>query len=393
MPKGVYAQAGYFPNRFARRNQAVRKIPQIEPVFGPQEREAVLEVMDSGFVSEGRKTREFEAAIAKFLGVPHAIAVNNATIALTIALLGLGVGAGDEVIVPDFTFIATANAVSLTGATLVFADISLETFTLDLADAERRITPRTKAIIPVHLNGRAPGMERLMQLASAHHLAVVEDAAQALGSAQRGKFFGTFGDAGVFSLGATKIITSGQGGIVVTHRKELYEAFARIKDHGRASRSAEVHEIFGFNSKFTDLQAAMGLAQFRKLAERMAQKRRLFEWYRELLDGVEAVEVPPMNLREEVPWFVDVLCADRAALENHLRAAGIETRRFYRPVHAQPCYARPGSFPNTERIAHCGLWLPSSITLSRSDVEFICSEIAALRPARAVRAVQHTPAD
>src|SRR6266849_9118561 len=197
----------------------MKRIPQIEPLLGIEEREEVLGVLDSGFITEGKKTREFEAELAHYLQVPYVVSANNATIALTIALRGLGIGPGDEVIVPDFTFIATANAVSLAGAEPVFADVSRETFTLDLGDAERRITSRTRAILPVHLNGRASDMKQAGEFARKHRLALIEDAAQALGSSQRGQFLGTCGDAGVFSLGTTKRITSGQGGIILTRRK------------------------------------------------------------------------------------------------------------------------------------------------------------------------------
>jgi perosamine synthetase len=355
----------------------MKKIAQIEPQFGAEERDAVLEVMNSGFITEGKKTRQFEGAVAEFLSVPFAIVVNNATLALTIALKALGIGAGDEVIVPDFTFIATANAVCLAGAAPVFADVTPDAFVLDLADAEKRITSRTKAIVPVHLNGRAPKMQELLGLAGRHGLAVVEDAAQALGSGQGGRYLGTFGDAGAFSLGTTKIITSGQGGIIVTRHRDLHEQFVRIKDHGRMARAAEMHEIHGFNSKFTDLQAALGLAQFRRLPERMGKKRQLFAWYREFLGGVPGVTVPAIDLGESVPWFVDLLCEDREGLESHLSAAGIETRRFYRAIHSQPCFRIDARYPVAEEIASRGLWLPSSVNLTRPVVEFICEEISA----------------
>ena len=352
-------------------------IPQIVPVLGPEEREEVLKVMNSGFITEGRKTREFEADLAKYFGVPHALVVNNATMALAIALRGLGIGPGDEVIVPDFTFIATANAVSLAGAVPAFADVSRETFTLDLADAERRITSRTRAIIPVHLNGRASDMRQAADFARKHKLALIEDAAQAMGSAQRGQFLGTFGDAGVFSLGTTKIITSGQGGIILTRRRDLHEAFARIKDHGRLVRSAEIHDTIGFNSKFTDLQAALALAQFRKLPERVEKKRQIFRWYRDFLARAAEIAMPPMDLLENVPWFVDVLCDDRAGLASAMKAAGIEPRNFYLPIHSQPCYRIEGNYPVTQEISARGLWLPSSVNLTQADVACICAEIAA----------------
>jgi perosamine synthetase len=353
----------------------MKKIPQIEPVLGPEETAAVLGVMESGFITEGRKTRELENEMARFFGGPHAIVVNNATLALTIALEALGIGPGNEVIVPDFTFIATANAVSLAGAKPVFADIDRKTFTLDLADAEARITRRTAAIVPVHLNGRSLDMDALGALAKKHGLAIVEDAAQAMGSARGGQYLGTFGDAGIFSLGTTKIITAGQGGVILTRRDDLRDACARIKDHGRLSRSAEVHDTLGFNSKFTDLQAAGALAQFRKLPERIEKKRALFREYTAGLAGIADIAIPPMDLGEAVPWFVDILCIGRDALELHLAGHGIETRRFYLPVHSQPCYRAAGDYPATQEISARGLWLPSSINLSRSDVEHVCARV------------------
>jgi perosamine synthetase len=292
-----------------------------------------------------------------------------------VALLGLGIGVGDEVIVPDFTFIATANAVTLAGANPVFADVSGATFTIDLEDAESRITSRTRAIIPVHLNGRAPDMNILLGVAARHGLLVIEDAAQALGSRQNGRCLGTFGDAGVYSLGTTKIITSGQGGILVTHHRNSYETFVRIKDHGRLKRAAEVHERLGFNSKFTDLQAALGLAQLRRLNDRIISKRQLFAWYRGLLTAAEGVRLPTMDLSQSVPWFIDILCEGRALLVSELQSAAIETRNFYRPLHSQPCYRTGGVYPNTEYIAEHGLWLPSSPTLTQWDVERICNRI------------------
>jgi len=353
------------------------KIPQIEPLLGPEEREEVLRVLDSGFITDGEKTREFEAELARLVGAPHAVAVNNATLGLTIALMAVGIRPGDEVILPDFTFIATANAVVLAGAIPVFADVDPKSFVIDLEDARGRITSRTRAIIPVHLNGRAVDMGRLLALAAEYGLAVIEDAAQALGSHQAGRCLGAFGDAGVFSLGTTKIITTGQGGIIVTHRSDVYEACIRLKDHGRPSRSSEVHETFGFNSKFTDLQAALGMAQVRKLPERVEKKRELLRWYREELAGCRGLEIPPIDLQETVPWFVDVLCSDRDGIASHLKAAGIETRRFYLPLHSQPCFRRGGSYPNTELISRAGLWLPSSLTLISEDVARISAQARA----------------
>jgi perosamine synthetase len=355
----------------------MKVIPQIEPLLGSEEREEVLKVLDSSFITEGQKTREFETEVARFVGAQYALAVNNATVGLAIALMSLGIGPADEVLVPDFTFIATANAVALIGATPVFVDVDPHTFVIDLEDASRRITRRSRAIVPVHLNGRAPDMDRLKSFAAERGLRIVEDAAQAFGSRYAGRHLGTFGEAGVYSLGTTKIITTGQGGIIVTQSRKIYEACVRLKDHGRPARSSEVHETFGFNSKFTDLQAALGLAQLRKLPERIEKKRELYRRYRDALSSLGGVEFPPIDLSETVPWFVDILCADRAALESHLKSAGIGTRRFYLPLHSQPCFMRSESYPNTELISRTGLWLPSSSTLMRLDVADICSHIQA----------------
>lgn len=355
----------------------MRAIPQIEPLLNKEDHLAVLRVLESGFITEGRKTRELEAAVAEFVHAPHAVVVNNATVGLAIALMALQIGPGDEVILPDFTFIGTANAVVLAGATPVFADVDPKTLVLDPENARQRITARTRAIMPVHLNGRAVGMDSLAALAREHGLHVIEDAAQALGSSQADRYLGTFGDAGVFSLGTTKIITTGQGGIIVTHRRDVYDACVRLKDHGRPRRSSEVHETFGFNSKFTDLQSALGLEQLRTLPERIEKKKKLFRWYQEELSGKIGITFPPTNLQETVPWFMDVLCDDRDGLVSHLKTRGIETRRFYLPLHSQPCFARGGSYPNTESISRAGLWLPSSLNLTCSDVEHICASIRA----------------
>ena len=355
----------------------MKVFPQIEPLLGSEEREEVLTVLNSGFITEGKKTREFETEVARFLGAQYAIAVNNATVGLAIALMALGIGPTDEVLVPDFTFIATANAVALIGATPVFVDVDPRTFVIDLEDACRRVTKQSRAIVPVHLNGRSPDMGSLESFAAEHGLRIVEDAAQALGSRHAGRYLGTLGDAGVYSFGTTKIITTGQGGIIVTQSTKIYEACVRLKDHGRPSRSSEVHETFGFNSKFTDLQAALGLAQLRKLPNRIEQKRKLYQWYRDELASLPGIGFPPIDLSETVPWFVDILCADRAALELHLKSVGIGTRRFYLPLNSQPCFMRDGSYPNTELISRTGLWLPSSSTLTRLEVADICGHIQA----------------
>lgn len=352
-----------------------KKLFQIEPWMGTAERDELLRVIESNFITEGPKTKEFEEACAQYLGTPFCTTTNNATAGLAMALMVLGVGPGHEVLIPDFTFIATANAVTLVGARPVLVDIDPATLTLSLEQIRRHITSRTKAIIPVHLNGRCPDMNRLLAIAREHCLFVVEDAAQAFGSRYEGQCLGTFGDLGVFSLGTTKIITSGQGGLIVTRRKDLREGLIRLKDQGRLHRSEDWHPTIGYNFKFTDLQAAVGLAQIHNINERIARKRALFHLYQQMLADIEEVQFLPMDLQETTPWFVDIFCTPRDELKAYLDERNIQTRRFYYPLHEQPCYRQSVEFPFSSRVSRRGLWLPSSCFLTREEVRHVAQEI------------------
>ena len=256
-------------------------VVQMQPWLGEEEKKAVVDYLDSGgWLTEFRRTREFEQALAAYIGARHVSVVMNGTVSLFAALAALGVGVGDEVIVPDLTMIASANAVLLTGATPRFVDIDRATLCLDLAEAERRITPRTKAIMLVSFNGRAPDMDRAVALARDRGVLLVEDAAQALGSRWRGKHLGTFGAVGSFSFSSPKVITTGQGGALVTDDDALIAAIRKIKDFGRLRDGVDEHIALGYNFKFTDLQAVIGLAQMTKLDWRVQRKKELFALYR-----------------------------------------------------------------------------------------------------------------
>jgi perosamine synthetase len=359
-------------------------IPQMQPWIGEEEKKAVVEYLDSGgWLTEFTRTRDLEQAIAAYVGGRHVAMVMNGTVSLFAALAALGVGAGHEVLVPDLTMIASANTVLLAGATPVFVDVDPSTLCLDLEQAERHITERTKAIMLVSFNGRAPDMERAVALARRHRLFLVEDAAQALGSRWRGRHLGTFGDIGSFSFSSPKVITMGQGGALVTDDDALMARVLKVKDFGRVKAGVDEHDALGYNFKFTDLQAVIGLAQMAKLDWRVQRKKEIFARYRAELADVREVAFVATNLEETSPWFIDVLVPDPRALRQHLHERGIGTRPFYPPVHTQAPYHRPGSFPETERASRQGLWLPSSSFLEDGTVKRICGEIRAFYRPRA----------
>lgn len=351
-------------------------INQMEPWFGREEKQALIAYMDSGgWLTEFKKTHEFEAAIAAYVGSRHCVVVNNATSALFAALAVLGIGPGDEVIVPDLTMIASANAVVLTGAKPVLVDIDRATLCLDCALTERAVTPKTKAIMLVSLNGRAPAMERVKKIAAHRGISLIEDAAQSFGSRYHGKYLGTFGAIGVFSFSMPKVITTGQGGALVTDDPELAERLRRIKDFGRERAGVDHHETIGYNFKFTDVQAVIGIEQMKKLPWRLARKKEIFSLYVRGLKNVRQVNFIETDLENTSPWFMDILVPDPAALKDHLDRRGIGARLFYPPINRQPAYQVPGAYPESAFAAAHGLWLPSSSALSDEDIAFICNAI------------------
>lgn len=351
------------------------KLPWWEPVLGDEEIAAVVEVIRSGYPNDGHVTDAFGARIAAICGVDHGVAVSSGTAAIACALAACGVGHGDEVIVPDLTFVATANAVRSTGATPVLVDVSLEHFGMDAGAVRKAIGPRTKAIVPVHVNGRGGEIHELVALAREHGVAVIEDAAEALGSKHDGHPLGSFGDAACFSFAASKIVTSGQGGAVVTNDARIARRVRELKDQGRAERGtgggADDHPVFGLNFKLTNVQAAIGLAQLEKLADRMEHQRDLRLWYaEEFAEIAPAITLPPTDDAggEALAW-VDAIADDRDGLVASLSAADIDARPFWRPVHSLGAHAGDGAlFPNATWIAAHGLWLPSALWMARAHV-------------------------
>ena len=351
-------------------------INQMEPWIGEEERKAVDEYLTSGgWLTEFKKTREFEEMIAHYVSSKYCIVLSNGTVTLFTALMALGVGPGDEVIVPDYTMIASANVVVLAGARPVFVDIRLSNLCLDLDLVEEAITPRTKAIMLVSLNGRAPDMHQAVALAKRHGLYLVEDAAQSLGSRYKGKHLGTFAHIGSFSFSTPKVITTGQGGALVTDDPELADRIRKIKNFGRQRSGVDFHETMGYNFKFTDLQAVIGIEQMKKLDWRVARKKEMFALYQSELEGISEVTFVETDLEDTSPWFIDVLVPDPAALGSYLKERGIGTRPMYPAIHSQPAYGLPGDYLNSEYVAQHGLWLPSSSFLDAEMIKRICGGI------------------
>jgi perosamine synthetase len=359
----------------------MERINQMEPWLSEEEKEAMIQYLNSGgWLTEFKKTREFEQLIANYVGCRYASAVNNGTVSLIIALIALGIGGEDEVIVPDYTMIASANAIVLTGARPVLVDIDAKNLCLDLNLTEKAVTPRTKAIMLVTINGRCPNMEEVLALASKYNLYLIEDAAQSLGSRYKGKHLGSFGDVGSFSFSVPKIITTGQGGALVTNNEELFTRISKIKDFGRPKSGVDYHEIMGFNAKFTDLQAVIGIEQMKKLDWRVKRKKEMYELYRHSLQDVEPIKFIDTNLKDCSPWFIDILVDGKGVrddLTSFLNERGIGNRPFYPTIHTQPPYSRiKGNFNVSESISRKGLWLPSSSFLSDEDINRVCTEIS-----------------
>jgi len=355
----------------------------MEPWIGEEEKLAMIEYLDSGgWLTEFKRTREFEQMIAEYVGSKYAVAVNNGTVSLTMAAMALGIGRDDEIIVPDYTMIASTNSIVLAGAKPVLIDIDRENLCLDLDLLDETITPKTKAVMFVSVNGRYTDMKKLLSIVDRYNLFLIEDAAQSLGSKCRGKHLGTFGDVGSFSFSSPKIITTGQGGVLVTDDDQLYSRMKMIKDFGRSASGrskgeADFHEILGFNFKFTDLQAVIGIEQMKKLDWRVKRKKEMYRLYHDLLQGVPQIDFIDTNLQDTAPWFIDIIIEEgRDDLAFFLNEKGIGTRPFYPSIHTQPPYSYvKGGFPNSDWASCSGLWLPSSAFLTDDDIQYICNHL------------------
>ena len=356
---------------------AVRQIQLSRPFIGEEEKAAVMEVLDSGMLAQGPRVAAFEAEWAKLCGTRHAIALANGTAALHLALLAHGIGPGDEVITSSFTFVASANSILMTGATPVFAEIDPDTYTVDPDSVAAAITPRTKAIMPVHLYGQLADMERIVPLAREHGLALIEDSAQAVGATAFGKASGSFGT-GCFSLYATKNVMSGEGGMVTTDDDALADQVRLLRHHGQRGRYEHVQ--LGYNFRMTDLHAAIGLVQLGRVEEFTRRRQANAD---HLSEGITTVKTPTTRPGYSHVWHQYTVRVppgmDRDDARRKLEAAGIGTGVHYpTPAHTMG-YMREaaGEFnlPETEAAAREVFSLPVHPLLSADDVETIIAEV------------------
>jgi perosamine synthetase len=360
-------------------------IPVYTPSLGAREEEYVLDAVRSGWISSlGQYVTRFEEQFAYFCGTAQAVSVSNGTVALHLALHALGIGPGDEVIVPSLTFVASANAVRYTGATPVFADVDPFTWCIDPADATRLLTPRTRAIMPVHLYGHPADMRAINELAAAHGLHVVEDAAEAHGAAIDSRIAGSWGRIGSFSFYANKIITTGEGGMLTTDDHELAARCRMLRDHAMPPQKRYWHEEVGFNYRMTNLQAAVGVAQMEQIEAFIRRKRRIAALYSAALCDVPGVQLPVE--REgctNVYWMYSLLVTPPYALSRDdlivaLRARGIDSRPFFHPLDTLPPYRSGRVRPVAQRLSLTGINLPSAPSLTDDQVAYIAAAIREL---------------
>jgi len=366
-----------------------RFVPVCEPVLDGREREYVLDCLDGNWVSSlGRYIPMFEEQFSTFCGASHGVACSSGTGAVHLALESLGIGPGDEVIIPAFTLIVSANVVALTGATPVLVDVEADTWCIDHARIEEKITPRTKAIMVVHMYGHPADMGTIMAIAKRHGLYVIEDCAQAHGSEVRGRRVGAIGNVGAFSFYGNKTITTGEGGMVVTNDPAIAERAALLRNQA-FDEPRFVHRAVGFNYRMTNIQAAIGVAQCERLNQKVARKIAIADTYRELLADCAEVQLPVCRQwAKNTYWMFGLLIKpsfgrSAADVREMLGERGIDTRAFFVPMHRQPVYQGGdprwpdlrGEYPVSDMLGETGLYLPSGTSLTRETQEHVVGQL------------------
>lgn len=364
----------------------IRRIPVNEPLISAASKKNVNEALDTGWISSaGPFLTKFEEAFAAYIGAKHAIACSNGTTALHLALAGLDIGPGDEVIVPAFTMIAPVFAIMYTGATPVFVDADPETFNIDAAKIAEKISKNTKAIMPVHIYGHSCDMDPILALGEAHGIPVIEDAAEAHGATYNGRKCGSMGKAACFSFYGNKIITCGEGGMVVTSDDAVAARARALRDLCHSPEKRFVHTELGYNYRMTNIQAAIGLGELGSINDYLTRKRRMAEWYGAGLAGVPGLRLPvTKSYAENVFWMYGVIVEpafpmSRDELRAKLKNAGIDTRDFFYNAATQPAVRESfdvqGAFPVTDALAERGFYLPSGLALTNEQVDYVCTTL------------------
>ncbi len=364
------------------------KINLSSPDITQAEIDAVVAVLKTPQLSLGPKLPEFEQAIADYVGRKYAVAVNSGTSALHLVMLALGIGPGDEVITTPFSFIATTNCILMVGAKPVFVDIDPKTYNIDINKIVAKITPQTKAILPVEVFGNPANLDKIYQLAQKHNLYCIEDSCEALGSKVNGHMAGTLGDASTFAFYPNKQMTTGEGGIIVTDNKQLADRCCSLRNQGRdADAGWLAHARLGYNFRLSDINCALGIEQLKRIEEFVTKRARVAQWYREILADDPRIILPAEPDDCRMSWFVFVVrladsftVSQRDAILQYLRDKGIGCNNYFTPIHLQPFITeqlgtKKGDFPITEAVSQRTIALPFYNNLPRSSVETVCKEL------------------
>tara|TARA_B100000683_G_scaffold259586_1_gene283491 strand:- start:108 stop:1301 length:1194 start_codon:yes stop_codon:yes gene_type:complete len=379
----IMNQKQHLEQNYFRYKKDTNIIMQHRPTFTKNEANATFEYMtNDNFITEHRKTSELESMLANFIGSKHCIMTTSGTNAIILALLACKFPPQSEIIVPNYTMIATVNSISLLGLKPILVDVDLNTFTLNIDDIQHNITKETKCIIHVSLNNRYTNLEKMVEYCKNNNIVLLEDSAQSLGlrTMHKQKMLGTFGAIGCFSLSTPKIISTGQGGFCVTDDDELAKQMKMIKNFGRRESGRDDFETFGINMKFTDIQAVIGIEQMKTIEWRMKRMRDIYDRYYSLLSSLinsnehDIYMMKPMN-EDWLPWFVDIYTTQRSELISFLKKHKIQTRETYGMINQTKMYFSNDILPNSQYVSDHGLFLPSYLTLNDDDIEFICKVI------------------
>jgi perosamine synthetase len=349
--------------------------------------EAVVEVLQSGRLSMGANTQDFEKTFATYLGTQYGVSVSSGTAGLHLTMIAAGIKEGDEVITSPFSFVASSNCILYERGTPVFVDIDPLTGNIDPRHIEAAITPRTKAILVVHVFGQPADMDAIMDIAQRHHLLVIEDTCEAIGAQYKGRTAGTFGDAAVFGFYPNKQITTGEGGIITTNREDWCQLFRSLRNQGRDVFDAWLnHSRLGYNYRLDEMSATLGLVQMRRIEELLQKRERVAAWYTERLLGIERIHSPFIkDTTTRMSWFVYVvrLESNRDQLVEKLASANIPSRPYFTPIHLQPFYQerfgwQRGDFPVCELAGDTSLALPFSGLMTEAEVDYVCQHLGKL---------------
>ncbi len=360
-------------------------IPMSLPDMNSDDVQAVVDVIQSGRLALGPKTEEFERLVARYVGVKHAAAVSSGTAALHLLVRALGIGPGDEVLVPSFTFAASVNASLYEGATPVFVDVEPETYNLDPRDLSAKVTPNTKAIMAVDIFGHPADWDAILEVADSHNLKIIDDACEALGAEYKARRLGSFGDAATFAFYPNKQMTVGEGGIIVTDDEEIVRLVRSMRNQGRGEMGSWLeHERLGYNYRLDEMSAALGTSQFKRLETFLQKRERVARRYTERLQQVEGVRAPFVKDGVRVSWFVYVITLAEGLLRDpvmeKMAGQGIPTRGYFAPIHTQPYIRRrlgdlAGTLPVTESIASRAIALPFHNNLTDDEIEAVAAAL------------------